>query len=68
MIGLNPKNFVDTKLSMLLRRPVFDLDKFEDFLEMRWGEDTRNMSIQEIVDRHYPQYAEQIRKVFCMEE
>lgn len=61
-IGLNPRDFVDLKLSVVMREPVFDLCKFEDFLIFCYGE--TNKSISQMIEEHYPNEYEEIKKLF----
>lgn len=61
-IGLNPKDFVDLKLSAVMGEPVFDLFKFEDYLISCYGE--TNKSISEIVEENYPNEYKEIKKLF----
>lgn len=61
-IGLNPKDFVDLELSVVMREPVFDLCKFEDYLITCYGE--TNKSISQIVEENYPKEYEEIKKLF----
>ena len=61
-IGLNPRDFVDVELSVVMREPVFDLYKFEDYLISCYGE--TNKSISEIVEENYPNEYEEIKKLF----
>lgn len=61
-IGLNPRDFVDVKLSVVMGEPVFDLCKFEDYLISRYGE--KNKSISKIVEENYPNEYEEIKKLF----
>lgn len=61
-IGLNPRDFVDVELSVVMREPVFDLCKFEDYLISCYGE--TNKSISKIVKENYPNEYEEIKKLF----
>lgn len=61
-IGLNPRDFVDVELSVVMGEPMFDLCKFEDFLISQFGETEK--SILEIVEENYPNEYEEIKKLF----
>ena len=61
-IALNPRDFVDVELSVVMREPVFDLYKFEDYLISCYGE--TNKSISEIVEENFPNEYEEIKKLF----
>ena len=61
-IGLNPRDFVDVELSVVMGEPIFDLCKFEDFLISQFGETEK--SILEIVEENYPNEYEEIKKTF----
>lgn len=61
-IGLNPKDFVDMELSLIYKKPIFDLCKFEDFLISQFGETEK--SIENLVKEHYPDYELEIKELF----
>lgn len=61
-IGLNPKDFVDMELSLIYKKPIFDLCKFDDFLISQFGETEK--SIENLVKEHYPDYELEIKELF----
>lgn len=68
MMGLEPCEYVDTMLSLAMKRPMFDIWKFDDYLHGRFGNyEEQGKSMRDILREHYPRYAEKIEELFTGE-
>ena len=60
-IGINPAELVDTELSDVLKKPVFDVYKFDDFLRLKIGDYERGgKNMREAIKDLYPDDADKI--------
>lgn len=47
------KDFYDHKLSTLVMKIKFDMDKFDDYLELKHQMNTKEQSMADCIERHY---------------
>lgn len=64
-IGLDPSEYYDGLLTAVFNKPMFDLNKFEDWLYEKFPND-KTMSIKEICEKHFPKEAKEIEELFTI--
>lgn len=63
-IGLNPSDYYDGLLSVIYNKPMFDLNKFDNWIQKEYPEEYKTMSIKEICEKHFPNIAKEIEELF----
>lgn len=64
-IGLEPADYLDRLLSAVFKKPVFDLNKFEDWLNKEYPQD-KDLSIEECINKHFPNIAKELKDLFII--
>lgn len=64
-IGLDPRIFFDSQLTVFLKKPMFDTAKFDNYLHSKFGNYEENgKSMADIIHEHFPQYEEELKNIF----
>lgn len=61
-IGLNPSLFLDSTLSFIFKKPMFDLMKFERYIREKHGE--YDGSLNSLIKKYYPSEYDEIKSLF----
>lgn len=68
-IGLNPKDFYDNVLTVAVKKPCFDIFKFDDFLHSVYGDyEEQGKSMADVLHEHYPAQEQRLKALFGVEK
>lgn len=64
-IGLNPKDFYDGQMTVAMKKPIFDMYKFDDYLHSRFGNyEEQGKSMECIIHENFPEQEERLKELF----
>lgn len=67
-IGLCPKDFYDNALTVIMKKPCFDIFKFDDFLHSAYGDyEAQGKSMADVLHERYPAQEQRLKTLFFID-
>ncbi|WP_296022446.1 hypothetical protein [uncultured Treponema sp.] len=64
-IGLCPEDFYDNALTVIMKKPCFDIFKFDDFLHSAYGDyEAQGKSMADVLHERYPAQEQRLKELF----